>query len=91
MKLNPVFKINCNGENTLGHTAPFPQDIPNFVARVFTESEEDIILEPFSGSGTSMIAASVANVRSLGIELSREYVELAKKLGRDNGVEITEI
>ncbi len=91
VKLNPVFKINCNGENTLGHTAPFPLDIPNFVARVFTESEEDIILEPFSGSGTSMIAASAANVRSLGIELSREYVELAIKLGRENGVEIREI
>lgn len=29
-KINPVIKINCRGENILGHTAPFPQDIPEF-------------------------------------------------------------
>lgn len=91
VNFKPVFKINCNGENTLGHTAPFPEDIPNFVARVFTRSKNDIVLEPFAGSGTSMIAATKADVKSLGIELSEEYVDLSIKIGKENNINIVQL
>lgn len=91
VNFKPVFKINCNGENILGHTAPFPEDIPNFVAKVFTRSKKDIVLEPFAGSGTSMIAATKSNVKSLGIELSEEYIDLCVKIGKENNIEITKI
>lgn len=91
VNFKPVFKINCNGENILGHTAPFPEDIPNFVARVFTCSKKDIVLEPFAGSGTSMIASSKANVKSFGIELSEEYVDLSIKIGQKNNINIIKL
>lgn len=91
VNFKPVFKINCNGENILGHTAPFPEDIPTFVARVFTRSKNDIVLEPFAGSGTSMIAASKANVKSLGIELCEEYVDLSIKIGKENNINIVQL
>ncbi len=91
VNFKPVFKINCNGENTLGHTAPFPEDIPNFVSRVFTHSKKDILLEPFAGSGTSMIAATKSNVKSLGIELCKKYVDLSVKIGNENNIIIKKL
>lgn len=87
----PVIKINSKGENTLGHTAPFPEDIPNFVARVFTSCSDDIVLEPFAGSGTSLISAANNGVKALGIELCDEYVSLIENICADNNVNITRL
>lgn len=78
----PVYKINSKGENTLGHTAPFPEDIPDFVSKSFGKAEKNI-LDPFLGSGTSIIAAVKNGYQGLGIELSEEYVKLAEKRFRE--------
>lgn len=74
----PVFKINSKGENRVGHTAPYPEDIPNFVACVFGRSGK-FILDPFLGSGTSIVSAVKNGYVGVGIEYSREYAELAKR------------
>lgn len=74
----PVYKINSKGENTLGHTAPYPEEIPDFVAKVFGKKGK-AILDPFLGSGTSIIAAAKNGYVGYGIEFSSEYAELAKK------------
>lgn len=79
IEFSPVIKINLKGENTLGHTAPFPLDIPDFVAVKFN-SKNDIMLDPFSGSGTSIRSAVNNKIRGLGIELSEEYVKLSEKI-----------
>ncbi len=77
---SPVIKINLKGENTLGHTAPYPLDIPDFISDKFVFDENDILLDPFSGSGTTIRSASNNNVKGLGVELSKEYVELTKEI-----------
>lgn len=77
---SPVIKINLKGENTLGHTAPFPLDIPDFVAKKFNKSSDDILLDPFSGSGTTIRSALDNKIKGLGIELSEEYVNLSKDI-----------
>lgn len=74
----PVYKINCKGENTLGHTAPFPENIPEFVTKTFGKAGK-YILDPFLGSGTSIISAVKYGYRGVGIELSKEYAELARR------------
>lgn len=74
----PVFKINSKGENTVGHTAPYPEDIPNFAACVFGRAGK-YILDPFLGSGTSIVSAVRNGYVGIGIEYSREYAELAKR------------
>lgn len=84
----PVFKINSKGENILGHTAPFPEDIPNFVAKVFTQNADDIILEPFAGSGTSIISAYKNNRKCFGIEILPEYVSLIKERCQNENIDI---
>ena len=74
----PVFKINSKGENTVGHTAPYPEDIPQFVAKVFGKPGK-FILDPFLGSGTSIVSAVKCGYKGIGVEFSKEYAELAKR------------
>jgi len=71
IKINPVIKINSKGENTLGHTAPFPADIPEFAIKMFSYPDE-IVLDPFGGSFTSVIAAKQLDRIGVGIELNKE-------------------
>ena len=75
---SPVIKINSKGENTLGHTAPFPEDIPEFAIRMFSY-EGERILDPFAGSFTSAIVAKKLNRTGIGIELNKEMFEKAIK------------
>jgi len=70
IKINPVIKINNKGENTLGHTAPFPNDIPEMAVRFFSYPN-DIVLDPFAGSFTTPIMASNLNRTGVGIELNK--------------------
>ncbi len=74
----PVYKINCKGENTVGHTAPYPEDIPDFVSKVFGKPGK-YILDPFLGSGTSIVSAVRNGYKGVGIEFSEGYAELAKE------------
>jgi len=65
-------------ETTLGreHPAPFPVQLPFNCIRFFTFEGESII-DPFMGSGTSIIAADQLNRKGFGIELDPNYVSLA--------------
>lgn len=83
---SPVIKINSKGENLSGHTAPFPKDIPDFVSRVFTQNENDIVLDIFSGTLTTVISAYKNNRIGLGIELCDKYIELSTKRARNETV-----
>lgn len=73
----PVYKINCHGENTLGHTAPYPEDIPELSIALSGRSGK-YILDPFLGSGTTVIAAIRHGLNGIGIEFSKEYAKLSK-------------
>ena len=67
----PVIKINSKGENTLGHTAPFPDLIPEYAVKMFTYKGEKV-LDPFAGSFTSpKVAAELGRV-GIGIELNKK-------------------
>lgn len=71
IKINPVIKINSKGENTLGHTAPFPAEIPEFAVKMFSYPNE-YVLDPFAGSFTSVITAKQLGRIGVGIELNKE-------------------
>ncbi len=67
----PVIKINCKGKNLLGHTAPFPDEIPEYAIRMFTYKGEKV-LDPFAGSCTSLIVAKKLNRTGIGIEINKD-------------------
>jgi len=71
IKFSPVIKINSKGVNTLGHTAPFPEDIPEMAVKNFSYEGEKI-LDPFAGSFTSAIVAAKLNRVGVGVELGKK-------------------
>lgn len=78
VKISPVIKTNCRGENTLGHSAPFPEDIPEMAIH-FYSGVGDIVLDPFLGSGTTAKVAISNNRKFIGFEISPEYCEIAEE------------
>jgi DNA modification methylase len=58
--------------------ATFSMDIPGKAIKILTY-KDDIVLDPFMGSGTSAVAAEVLERRWIGIELSPDYTEVARK------------
>ena len=66
-----------NGENgkRIGHEAPFPKELPRRCIKLFS-FQGDIILDPFVGSGTTMIEAINHHRVAIGIEKQKRYCEL---------------
>lgn len=78
VRITPVIKINSKGENIIGHTAPFPREIPELAIRYFS-SVGDLVMDCFLGSGTSGIVAKELGRNFIGIEKNKEYFRLARK------------
>lgn len=60
------------------HSAVFPKELPSWFIKLFTKPG-DIILDPFLGSGTTSVAAIGLDRNSIGVEIRKEYYELALK------------
>ena len=58
--------------------ATFSMDIPEKAIKILSY-RNDVVLDPFNGSGTSCVAAVVHDRRWVGIELSSNYCEIAKQ------------
>jgi DNA modification methylase len=67
------------GASTRKHPAPFPIELATRLVRMFSFSN-DTILDPFCGSGTSLIAALRNGRNGIGIEIDPEYCRMAAKL-----------
>ena len=55
-----------------GHPAAFPRDLPEWFIRLFTD-EDDMVLDPFAGSGTTLLAALDLRRKSIGIDNNSSY------------------
>ena len=60
------------------HSAAFPVSLPEWFIKLFTK-EDDIVLDPFLGSGTTAVAAKINNRRYIGIEISKDFCNIAEK------------
>lgn len=67
------------------HPAAFPLELPNRLIRMFTYHGETV-LDPFAGSGTTLVAAEAAGRNSIGVELNPAYGRLCQS--RITGLEI---
>lgn len=65
----------CANQN---HSATFPIALPEWFIKLFTE-EGDIVLDPFVGSGTTALAAKRLKRHYIGIEILKEYCEIAEE------------
>lgn len=71
-----VWEMPSESARKVGHPAPFPVDLPYRLIQLYTFSEE-IVLDPFMGSGQTAIAALKAGRHFIGYETVGEYIELA--------------
>ena len=62
----------------VGHPAPFPEELPRRLIELYTFLD-DVVLDPFCGSGTTCLAALKAKRHYIGYEINPEYIRLAKE------------
>lgn len=60
------------------HTATFPEELAKRCIEIGS-GEDDIVLDPFSGTGTTGVAAVLSNRRYLGLEINPEYLEISRR------------
>jgi site-specific DNA-methyltransferase (adenine-specific) len=58
--------------------ATFSMDIPTKAIKILTY-KDDIVLDPFAGSGTSLVSAEILKRRWVGIEISENYCKIARE------------
>jgi modification methylase len=62
------------------HPAPFPLALPiRCIFSIMDERKGGLVLDPYCGSGTTLVAAKILGHNYIGIDISKEYVEFAKK------------
>lgn len=69
---------NISGASTREHPAPFPLELAYRLVRMFSFFG-DTVLDPFCGTGTTMLAAMKANRNSIGVEIDPAYCEMAMR------------
>lgn len=73
---NGVWNFNGESKKKVGHPAPFPIELPHRCIKLFS-FVGDIILDPFLGSGTTLIASYLNNRKGVGVEIDKKYCDLA--------------
>ena len=59
------------------HPAPFPIELPTRVIHSILNDNEGIVIDPYSGSGTTLVAAKLLNKNYIGIDMSEEYINFS--------------
>jgi len=72
-------------ENGLGHPAIFPTMLPERLISIYSH-QDDLVFDPFAGSGSTLIAAKNLKRHSIGIELSEEFIKLYDR--RNNNLKL---
>lgn len=73
-----LWPIPSESARRVGHPAPFPVELPEQLIRLYTFSD-DLVLDPFMGSGSALVAAARLGRRYVGYDLDPTYVEIAKQ------------
>jgi site-specific DNA-methyltransferase (adenine-specific) len=73
-----VWRFDAERARTVGHPAPFPVELPYRCIQLYT-FEEDVVLDPFMGSGQTAIAALKTGRHYIGYEVDQDYVRLSER------------
>jgi len=77
-----IWEIPSESARRVGHPAPFPVELASRVIRLYSY-REDVVLDPFVGSGTTCIAAAQLGRHYVGYDISEEYCRLAERRIRE--------
>ena len=77
-----LWTFNAESARKIGHPAPFPVELPYRLIQLYAFKDE-VILDPFCGSGSTCIAAIKAGRHYIGYDIDGEYVRLAERRIRE--------
>lgn len=83
---NGVWTFSGESKKKIGHPTPFPLELPQRCIKLFS-FVDDVVLDPFLGSGSTLIAAYLNKRKGIGIEIDKTYCELAKKRLKNEAIE----
>ena len=75
---NGVWTFNGESKKKVGHPAPFPLELPKRCIKMFSYVG-DTVLDPFMGSGTTILAAAMHGRKGIGIDVDKGYCKLAQQ------------
>ena len=73
-----VWSFSGEKKSKIGHPTPFPVELPKRCIKLFS-FVGDTVLDPFMGSGTTVVAAKQNNRNGIGIDIDQDYCNLAMK------------
>jgi DNA modification methylase len=73
-----VWDMHAESARRVQHPAPFPVELPRRLIDLYS-FEGDLVLDPFMGSGTTLVAAVLTDREAVGYDLDPQYVEVAKE------------
>ncbi len=73
-----VWTFPAQQARSIGHPAPFPIELPLRLIKLYT-FQDDVILDPFIGSGTTAVAALMTGRHYVGYDIEKDYIKLAEK------------
>lgn len=73
-----IWTMNAESARRIGHPAPFPEELPFRLIQLYS-FKDDIILDPFMGSGTTALSAAKSERKFVGYDINKEYVALSEK------------
>lgn len=74
---NGMWTFPGESKKRIGHPAPFPKELPYRGIKLFS-FKNDVVFDPFAGSGTTLIMAAKTDRIGVGLEIDANYCELAK-------------
>jgi site-specific DNA-methyltransferase (adenine-specific) len=88
---NGLWSFNGESKKKIGHPAPFPVELPRRCIRLFSY-KGDTVLDPFLGSGTTLVASYLNNRKGVGIDVDPHYCQIAlNRLKKEGGMGQTTI
>jgi site-specific DNA-methyltransferase (adenine-specific) len=72
-----VWDVPPESARRVGHPAPFPVELPEHLIRLYT-FKDDLVLDPFMGSGSALVAAAQLGRRYVGYDLDPKYCDIAR-------------
>jgi modification methylase len=75
--LTSIWRIPPERNNP--HPAPFPIDLPTRIIHSILNGNEGVVLDPYCGSGTTLVASKLLNKNYIGIDISEKYISFAEE------------